>query len=53
MKIYGIRSYIMKMYTDYLLEFTSVESFSDYYWMNRQNAIRIITVGSKLLHKGI
>lgn len=53
MKIYGIRSYIMKMYSDYLLEFTSVDSFADYYWMNRQNAIRIITVGSKLLGKAV
>lgn len=53
MKISGIRSYIMKMYTDYLLEFTSVDSFSDYYWMNRASALRIIVIGSKLLNKGI
>lgn len=53
MKIYGIRSYIARMYSDYLLEFTSVESFSDYYWMNRQNAIRIIGIGSKLLGKAV
>lgn len=51
MKIYGIRSYIMKMYADYLLEFTSVDSFADYYWMNRQQSYRIIAIGSKLLNK--
>ena len=53
MQINGIRSYIRRMYEDYLLEFTSVDSFADYYWMNRQSACRIICIGSKLLNKGI
>lgn len=53
MKIYGIRSYIMRMYEDYLLEFTSVDSFADYYWLNRHSAIRIIVIGSKLLQKAL
>ena len=53
MKIYGIRSHIMRMYEDYLLEFTSVDAFASYYWMNHQNAIRIITIGSKLLGKAV
>lgn len=53
MKINGIRSYIMKLHEDYLLEFTSVDSFADYYWMNRQSAMRIICIGSKLLQKAV
>ena len=53
MKVIGIRSYIMKLHEDYLLEFTSVDSFADYYWLNRQSALRVIVIGSKLLNKGI
>ena len=53
MKISGIRSYIMRMYEDYLIDFTSVDSFADYYWINRQSAMRIICIGSKLLQKAV